>query len=463
MKKSLLLCFLFLSFPFFCQIKLTNVPLELKKRTQFRQMVTTLNPDTNEIFTFAVDKEKLFGAKFNSSIFLIDSLTVKRPFNFRYLVGTSYLVNNNPVAYFATDDLSKVIAVEFNFASRTTPIKNLNLNLKEEVIYTEFSEKGSFYFITKSKNENGLQIIRLQGNSLQKKELDFKSFSFESNPVIKLTIATILQEYGMIKIEKKGFNSFVDGSQKVKYYVDNNKLTITLNHATAKTSIYEIDLSTFSITENVFKNSSLPNILQSNSLLFENNLVTISSNSNAMEIQFINYKNKSVVKSYIINNSKSSPFTTPFYSISGIGSPRNIKTTKKFINSISNSDLSISIYNFKGKYVASFGGLNYLSNSNDLFFEQSSISGFYGVNFRNLSSNYTIKNNLVDVVLDSKFKQIEQINQPLYIDKIAQFTFKAKNIKYEYYFPFKDFYILSYYDTATKQIILRKFTDGFDY
>jgi hypothetical protein len=463
MKKSLLLCFLLLPFSFFCQIKLSDVPLELKKKTQFHQMLTTLNPATNEIYTFAVDKEKIFGAKFNSSVFLRDSLSVKRPFNFRYLVGASYLKNENPVAYFATEDLSKVISVEFNFANRITPIKNLNLSLKDEVIYTEFSEKGNFYFITKGKNENRLQIIKLEGNTLQKKELDFKSFSFGVNSIIKPTIANILGEFGLTKIEKKGFNSLVDGSQKVKYYVDNNKLTITLNYATANTSIYEIDLNTFSITETIFKNSNLPNLLQSNSLLFENNLITISSNSNAMEIQFHNYQNKSVVKSYIIDSAKSSPFTTPFYSIRGTSSPRNIKTTKKFINSILNSDLSISIYNFKGKYVASFGGLTYLSSSNDLFFEQGIMSSFYGVNSGNFNSNYTIQNNLVDVVFDSQFKQIEQINQPLYIDKIAQFTFKAKNMKYEYHFPFKNFYILSYYDTATKQIILRKFTDGFDY
>jgi hypothetical protein len=459
MKKSLLLYFLLLSFPFFCQIKLSDVPLELKKKMDFHQMITTVNPTTNEIYTFTADKEKLFGAKFNSSVFFRDSLTVKRPFNFRYLVGASFLDNNNPVAYFATEDLSRVIAVEYDFTRRTTPIKDLGLNLKEESILTEFSEKGNFYFITKGKNENALQLIKLEGNTLQKTQLDFKSFSFEINSVTKPCIGTIIDEFGLTKIEKKGFNSFLDGSQKVKYYVDNNKLIITFNHATAKTSVFEIDLDTFSIRETVINNSSLVNVKQSNSLFFENNLVTISSNSSAVELQFIKYEDKSIVKSYIIDSAKSSPFTTPFYSVSGNNSPRNIKTAKKFIDTILDSDLGISIYNFDGKYVASFGGLQYRGSTNDLFFELGAIGNLYG----DSSGNYTIQNNLVDIVLDSNFKQIEQINQPLFIDKIAQFTFENKNMKLEYYFPFKNFYILSYYDTFSKQIVLRKFIDGFDY
>jgi len=458
MKKSFLLYFLLLSFPFFCQIKLSDVPFELKKNKDFHQMVSSLNPKTNDIYVFAADKEKLFGARFNNSVFFRDSLSIKRPFNFRYLIGASYLENNNPVAYFSTEDLSRVIAVEYNFATRTTPIKDLGLNLKEESIYTEFSEKGNFYFITKGKNDNALQIIKLEGNNLTKKQLDFKSFSFEINSVAKPSIGNILDEFGLTKIEKKGFNSFLDGSQKVKYYVDNNKLIITLNHAVSKTSIYEIDLDTFSIGETVIQNSSLINVKQSNSLLFENNLVTISSNSSAMEIQFIKYQDKSTVKNYIIDVAKVSPFTSPFYSVTGNGSPTNIKTVKKFINNILDSDLSISIYNFKGKYVASFGGLQYRGSSNDLFFELGAMGNLYGGG----SGNYTIQNNMVDVVFDSNFKQIEQIKQPLFIDKIAQFTFENKNIKYEYYFSFKNFYILSYYDDSAKQIVLRKFTDGFD-
>ena len=80
MKKSFLLYFLFLCVPIFCQIKLTNVPLELRKNVDFHQMITTLNHNTNEIYTFAVDKEKLFGAKFNSSVFFYRQPNRKKTF-----------------------------------------------------------------------------------------------------------------------------------------------------------------------------------------------------------------------------------------------------------------------------------------------------------------------------------------------------------------------------------------------
>lgn len=459
MKKSLLLYFLLFGIASFCQVKLSDVPLDLKKNPDFHQIASNINPKTNEIYIFAADKEKIFGARFNNSIFFRDSLTVKKPYNFRSLIGISYLENNNPVVYFATEGLSRVVSVEYNFATKTTPIKDLGLNLKEESIYTEFSENGNFYFITKSKNENSLQLIKLEGNNVLKKQLDFESFSVEINSVKKPTLTNVLDEFGLTKIENKGFNSIFDTSQKVKYYIKNNKLFITFDHALALTSVYEIDLNTFSIEKTVFKNSNLPIVKRSNSLLFENNLITMSANSSAMEIQFIKYQDKSSIKNYTIDIVHPSPFTTPFYKIIGNGSPTTIKTAKKFIQNILYSDLGLSIYNFKGKYLASFGGLQYRSNSNDVFSELVAMQNFSHGN----SGDYTVQQSMVDVVFDSTFKQIEPIKQPLFIDKIAQFKSDNQNIKYSFYFPFKNFYILSYYDPVAKQIVLRKFIDGFDY
>lgn len=456
MKKSFLLYFLFLSLPFFCQIKLSHVPFAFKKNVAFHQLTTTVNPNNNEIYSFALDKENLFIATFSSSLFFKDSITIKKPLTLRYILGVSYPDNNSPFAYYATSDLSKVYAVAYNFNSRTTLIKEVALNLKNEVIYTEFAANGHFYFVTKGENDDSLQLIQLSGNQIQRHQLDFKPFSFAINTLSNPRIVTIFDEYGLTKMQEKGFNSFDDGSQKVKYYIENNKLRITLNHLPAHTLLYEIDLNTASIVQKIFKNGSLPNVKQSNSLFFENKLITIACNSEALEIQFIKYDDQSILTRYRIDATQSSPFSTPFYSVTGSNMPTNIKTTKKFISAIFNSDLSMSLYHFNGKYIASFGGLQHYVSSNELFFVQGA--------FPNLNSTtHSTQNILVDVALDSNFKEVTPIQEPLFIDKIARYSLENKNTKHEYYFPYKKFYILSYYDTSTKEIVLRKFTNGFDY
>ena len=54
-------------------------------------------------------------------------------------------------------------------------------------------------------------------------------------------------------------------------------------------------------------------------------------------------------------------------------------------------------------------------------------------------------------------------NKTFTISEMLYCNSKNRNVKYEHYFPYKDFYILSYYDKNTNEIILSKFTDGFDY
>ena len=162
MRQPILLYFLFLSFPFFSQVRLTDVNFEFKKNNDFHQLVTNVNPNTSEIFTFGADKEKLFGVKFNSFVFFSDSLTTKKPFNFRYLVGCGFATNDNPIAYWATEDLHKFIGIEFDYPAQTTKTVEYSLSFKDHTIFTDFTENGILYFLSEKKNSKVLQLTSLQ-------------------------------------------------------------------------------------------------------------------------------------------------------------------------------------------------------------------------------------------------------------------------------------------------------------
>ena len=462
MRPSILIYFLFLSFPFFSQVRLTDVNFEFKKNNDFHQLVTNVNPNTSEIFTFGADKEKLFGAKFNSFVFFSDSLTTKKPFNFRYLMGCGFATNNNPIAYWATEDLHKFIGIEFDYPAQTTKTVEYSLSFKDHTIFTDFTENGILYFLSEKKNSKALQVTTLQGHKIVQTELDFSKFTFEDENQKKATLLEILNEYGLTKIDKKGFTSFVTASSPVKYYLRENKLLITLDTALKKTQILEIDLTTFEIKEVIFmQDSTSKDIKQTNSLLFEDKVVQLLSNKEVLEINILNYSDKSVLKAISISEANDLPFTgTTFYGQIQNDTPQDLKSTKRFLNKLHNSNLGASLYNLNGKYVATFGGRKILNRNSDFLADLIEIASDYDIS---ASGNFMQQNIYFDVILNSKFDQEIPTKEPLYIDKIAQFTAQNKNVNYEHYFPYKDYYILTYFDKSENKIVLTKFTDGFDY
>ena len=193
MRNCILLYFLFLSFPFYGQIRLTDTSFEFKKSNDYHQLITNVNPNTSEIFTFAADKEKLFGAKFNNFLFFSDSLTTKKPFNFRYLMGCGFATNENPIAYWATEDLNKFIGIEFDYPALTTKTIEYSLSFKDHAIFTDFTENGILYFLSEKENSKALQVTTLQGHKIVQTELDFSKFTFEDENQKKATLLEIIK------------------------------------------------------------------------------------------------------------------------------------------------------------------------------------------------------------------------------------------------------------------------------
>ena len=67
-----------------------------------------------------------------------------------------------------------------------------------------------------------------------------------------------------------------------------------------------------------------------------------------------------------------------------------------------------------------------------------------------------------DALLNANYEFVNNPQQePLAIDNIFYFLSINKNVSLQNILKLKNYYILSYYDTALKQFVLRKFTDGF--
>ncbi|MNR27889.1 hypothetical protein D3C85_1451840 [compost metagenome] len=69
-----------------------------------------------------------------------------------------------------------------------------------------------------------------------------------------------------------------------------------------------------------------------------------------------------------------------------------------------------------------------------------------------------------DTMLNSDLEFVKnRQSEPLAIDNVFYYLSINKNISLQNILKLKDYYILSYYDIASKQYIMRKFTDGFYY
>lgn len=451
-----------------CQVRLTDVNFEFKKNNEYHQLISTVNPITSEIFTFASDKQSVFGAKFNSFIFFSDSLTIKKTNDFNYLIGCGFVNNNNPVSYWTTKNYERFLGIEFDFNNRITKTIEYNLNLKEEQVFAEFSDKGVLYFLVGNKESKSLELITLNGNSIKRNILDFSKCNFEDERQNETTFLKLIEKFGLSKMETKGFNSFEAGTSKLKYYLHNDMLIFTLDHVTTKTQLLELNLSTLECNESVFlQNISEKNIKQSNSLLINNHLFQLKSSKDIFEIQIQDYINKNLIKTYTIDKINPSPFkNSTFYSQTSNNVPRKLKDTKKFINRIFDTSIGGLIYNYNGNYIANFGGSKNIRSNGDLLLGiglamTSVAAGYNNFDYDTFGGDYIVQNTTFEVVLNSNFEETK-INDPLFIDKINQFTTQTKNIKYEHYFPFEDYYILCYYDKKNKEIVLAKFKDGFE-
>lgn len=462
MKKSCTLLFLFVSLSFLGQIRLTDVPFEFKKSSDYHQLHTIVHPKTHEVFSFATDKEKLFGVKFNSALFFSDSITINKPDLFRYMMGCGFTKDNNPIAYWATYDLEKFIGVEFDFKTHTTKIIQYPLNLKKQTLFTDFYHQGVLYFLTQTKETKLVELIVMNGHEVTRKTLDFSKFNLENDLQKKTTLSTLLEQFGLYKIDTNGFNSYVTATNPIKYYLRDTTLVITLDNTTKKTQIFEIDLQTYIIKERTFNRSLSENIKESNSLLFENYVFQLSYKKEQFEIRILNYSDEKLLKTYTITESDALPFKDIlFYNQIPNKIPQELKNAKRFLKKLSNASLGASLYHFNGQYVATFGGYKTMTRNSDIFVDL--ISAATGYDNLGFSENDIELNIYFDVTMTSDFEQTTPVKQPLYIDKIAQFTSENRNIKYEYCFSYKDFYILSYYDKNENKIVLSKFTDGFDY
>jgi hypothetical protein len=469
MKKTFLLLMLFCMYSILGQTKLVSVGLELKKSSDYHQILPTVNSLTKEVYVLAGDKEKSTLVKFNSALFFADSLQTKKVKNYPSAIATSFSEDGNPFFYWASEDFKQFMAVTYNFKQRTTNSVFFDIPFTNETVLTSFSKNNHFYILSKLDLSKKVKLYVFEGNTFEEKIFDLEIYNPKELIETPFSLSSFLKTNPLEVIDNEVFNPLFIGCNKIKIYPLNDKLLFTFDFNFSQTQILEIDWKTYEITEKKFSQETLKSgVGKSNSFYHDGNLYQFKANETQLIISKHDYSGKEPTLQYsVMQNEVISFKNSPFYMQSGNYQPQEIKNTQKFLNRLKNKSLGLTVYKTQNDLLFTIGGTNNVLSSGSLVIGSLvTIGGIIAggeVYSPDLYANEITQNVFFECRFDSEFKAKQAPFDPLAEDFISGFLQENNSIITYNRIKYKDYYILSYYDSKSKQLILRKFEDGYSF
>jgi len=464
MKKLLFTVFvLHLSMAIFGQTLISSHPLQLRNSRNNHQLLNAVN-SKNQVFAFATDKEKLTALKYNQALFFSDSITTNRPDrDYELMVGYSFEDSGNPCLYWASRDFKKMHSISFDFENRTNKTENFQFTFPDESILNTFSENNSFYILTLPKKQDKLKIYVLRNGEMDEKSLDFSTYKFtDENGKVK-TFNELINENGLEMIDTKALNPLFKTVGKSKMYVDGSKAVLTFDSNT-QTQLLQIDLNTFAISQQIIPQSVLVNqVGKSNSYFHQDKLYQLKTNEEELAITAVDLKSGQLIKKYYADTNDTISFrNSPLLSQTGNQSGRALKNTKKFLQRLKLSDVGISVYKTPTDIMLTVGGVRNVASTGNVILGITAgaamVATGSGSDFGLLFDDGNLQSTYFEALFDDKFEHQNVAQQGLAVDFLSQFL-NENDVTLQSFFAFKDYYILSYYDSKKKEYVMRKFED----
>jgi len=464
MKKILFALFVFTSFTAsFGQTILNSHPMKLRNSRNNHQVLNAVNAQ-NQVFVFATDKEKLTGLKYNQALFFSDSLSINRPDKeYNLMAGYSFEDNGNPCIYWASEDFRKLQLLRFDFESKIVKTAVFQFEFKEESILSTFSENNSFYILTLPKKEDKLKLYILRKNELAEKIIDFSAYKFTDEKGVPRTFNQLILEKGLEMIDTKALNPLFQTVGKSKIYVDRNKIVLTFDSNT-QTQLFEIDLNSYSVSQkNILQQVLAKQMGNSNSYFHQNKLYQIKTNEEELALSAIDLKSGEILKKYYADIKDTISFrNSPLFSQTGSQTGKAMKNTKKFLQRLNLSDIGISVYKTPKEIMLTVGGIRNVNSTGNVLLGITAgvaiVATGSGGDMSGLFESGSLQSTYFEALFDDKFEHQNVSQQGLAVDFISQFM-AENDVTLQSVFPFKDYYVLGYYDSKKKEYVMRKFED----
>lgn len=454
MKKLLLFCLLFSQSILLSQTILNSAVLNLNKPTENGQLINAENVKTNEVFVFASDNKTINILKYNKSLFLANQFRdTIRSEQKRVLIGYSFGDDGNPTLYWGSENHKNIRIIKYNLETKTSNALSFDFPPNTGSTITSFQKNNAFYVVSKEKDQEHLLVFEFRNDKCEIKMFNFAPFSFKNEKGQGVSFSALVQyHYPIEKIESDDFSSLDKSENKSKMYVQDDGIVLTFDYNTKKTQAFHLNFQTNEVIEKIFDTPATQTSSTTNSFYLEKKLYQISANADQFLFSIKDFdsgkslKNVSVSKNDTITF-KNSPM---FLQVNG-ERPQKLKTTAKFLKQLSTVNSALSAFKSKQYTYITFGGFAAYQT--------------FGISYNNMDFN-NVQNASKMVFFDAALNSdSEFINnnrlEPLAIDNLNYFLSTSKNVSLVSILKVPNFYILGYYDNATKSYTMRKFTDGF--
>ncbi|WP_281231408.1 hypothetical protein [Flavobacterium gelatinilyticum] len=455
MKKLFLFFLLSSQSILFSQTVLNSFPLNLNLSEA--QLLNIEDVKTHDVYVFASDNKNINILKYNQSLFLTSQFTDSiRYAADRVLLGYSIGADKAPLLYWSSSNLRNIRIIKYFTETKTTRSLNFDFPEAHDYILASFQKNNIFYILAKEKAQQHLLLYKFENGNCEIKMFDFSPFTFQNGRGQSFSFTTLIRYYPIQMMESDDFNSIDKTSNINKLYVLDDRLILTLDYNSKKTQVFDLNMETAEITEKTF---DLPVSVKpsrtANSFYSDKKLFQMTANKDQFLFTIKDYDTGKTIKSSSISKNDTIQFkNSPFFIQNNNNRPQELKTTAKFLRNLADLSAGISVIkNNKNNFITFGGFVEYVDS--DYMYNTDEIFNFSGM--RSLSRMVYF-----DAMLNENYDFVKDVkSEPLAVDNLFYYLNVNKGMMLQNSLKLKDYYILSYYDIASKQFIMRKFTNGF--
>ena len=445
----------------FAQTVLNQFPMELKKSSDYFQILNGEN-EQKEYFSFITDKQKCTLLKYNSALFFKDSLSVSRPSSdYDFMAGMTFSKAGNPQVYWASKDYQHIKLIDFDLENHTTTYLDYENDFKREKIIDAFTAENVFLVLSITP-DNKLKFTHFSNNGKNENSIDLGTKNTENGNSIDNHLISAIFDFGLTKIDTDLFTPLYIATAKVKRYLKENTYVLSFD-VKDETSLISINLTDFSFKKEQFPFEKFEKKSGSNSFLHQNILYQLTANSEVLSLTGIDLKTKKTIETYRVNSSTEIDFkNTPLLQQSENGKTRELKNAAKFLSKIDFENVGISIYNTPNYNLFTIGGVREVASGGNIALGFGlTLGGIMGgvlIGPSAVMESGNIQTIYFESYFDKNFKHLNKPFRPLYIDALGEFLIENRP-SVENIYPFKNYVILNYYDSKSKEFVMRKFKD----
>ncbi len=457
MKKLLLISLLLSKSVLIGQTVLNSFPLNLNNPLDEGKILNAEDVKTHDVYVFASDDKKTTILKYNKALFLTTQFTdsIKFALN-RDLIGYSIGEDKNPLLYWASFNLRNIRIVKYFPEAKTSRSLNFDFPDNLEYIITSFQKDNAFYLLAKERAQQHLLLYKFDNGNCEIKMFDFSSFAFQNGGGKSFSFSTLIRYYPIQKMDLNDFNPLDKAAAINKMYVLDNHIILTLDYNSKKTQVFDLNLETSDVNEKFFNLPVSKNPAQTaNSFYYDKKLFQLAANKEEFLFDIKDFDSGNSIKNFTASKNDTIRFkNSPFLVQTDNNRPQEIKNTAKFIRNLANLGAGVSVTKNGENNLVTLGGyIEYIDT--DYLYSKEEILNFPGMRTQSKMVYFdSMLNKNLDFVKNEK-------PEPLATDNLYYFLNTSKNITLQNTLKLKDFYILSYYDSALRQLVMRKFTDGF--